>query len=188
MSEKDRMDPANSPLMDEARARAKAVKLAIFDVDGVLTDGRLYMSDAGEEIKAFSTLDGHGLKMLRASGVRLAIITGRTSKLVAIRAEQLQFDRWLQGVDDKLTAYRELLQEFQLVAEATAYMGDDLIDLPVLRRAGFAVTVPGAPELVRRYAHYVTQARGGEGAVREVSEFIMSAQGTLDAQLAPYLA
>src|ERR1700674_293617 len=173
----------NTRPMDEARARAKAVKLAIFDVDGVLTDGRLYMSDGGEEMKAFSTLDGQGLKRLRASGVRLAIITGRTSKLVAVRAEQLQFDRWLQGVDDKLSAYRELLQEFQLTADATAYMGDDLVDLPVLRRAGLAVTVPGAPELVRSHSHYVTQARAGEGAVREASELIMGAQGTLDAQL-----
>jgi 3-deoxy-D-manno-octulosonate 8-phosphate phosphatase (KDO 8-P phosphatase) len=178
----------NTPSFDEALARAKAVKLAIFDVDGVLTDGRLYMTDAGEEIKAFNSLDGHGLKMLRASGVRLAIITGRTSKLVAVRAEQLQFDRWLQGAQDKLAAYSQLLQEFGLTAEATAYMGDDVVDLPVMRRAGFAATVPGASDLVRSHAHYVTQARGGEGAVREVSELIMSAQGTLDAQLAPYLA
>lgn len=178
----------NAFSLDDALARAKGVKLAIFDVDGVLTDGRLYLTDAGEEIKAFSSLDGQGLKMLRASGVRLAIITGRTSKLVVVRAEQLQFDRWLQGVHDKLEAYRELLHEFGLAEEATAYMGDDVVDLPVMRRAGFAIAVPGAPELVRSHAHYVTVARGGEGAVRESSELIMRAQGTLDAQLAPYLA
>lgn len=167
--------------------RARALKLVVFDVDGVLTDGKLYLSDSGEEIKAFNTLDGHGLKMLHASGVELAIITGRKSRLVELRATNLGISLLFQGVADKLTAFRELLGQLGLQPEQAAFMGDDLVDLPPMRRAGLAIAVPAAPELVKQHSHYVTERNGGEGAVREVCELIMRAQGSFDAQVARYL-
>jgi 3-deoxy-D-manno-octulosonate 8-phosphate phosphatase (KDO 8-P phosphatase) len=174
--------------MNDLIARARAIRLAVFDVDGVLTDGRLYMNDAGEEIKAFHTLDGHGLKMLSATGIELAIITGRTSRSVELRARNLGFAHLYQGVEDKLAKFTELIAEMGIDQTAAAFMGDDVMDLPCMRRAGLALAVPAAPELVRTHAHYVTDAQGGMGAVREVCELIMRAQGTLDGQLDKYLA
>ena len=167
--------------------RAKAVRLMIFDVDGVMTDGGLYYTDAGEELKAFNSLDGHGLKMLRQSGVKLAIITGRNSRLVEHRARNLGIDFLHQGAHDKLASFERLLAEAGVTPEQCGYMGDDVIDLPVMRRVAFSVAVPAAPELVQQHAHYVTGRQGGHGAVREVCELIMASQGTLDAALAPYL-
>lgn len=171
----------------DASARAKAVRLAAFDVDGVLTDGALYYTDAGEEFKAFHVQDGHGIKMLQESGVAIAIITSRTSKLVANRARNLGIAHLYQGVEDKRAAMDELLRTLGMDWAAASYMGDDVIDLPVLRRCGFAATVPEAPALVRHHSHYVTRVGGGRGAVREFAEFVMHAQGTLDAALARYL-
>lgn len=167
--------------------RIKPLRLIAFDVDGVLTDGGLYLSDSGEEFKRFNTLDGHGLKMLKASGVELAIITGRTSKCVELRARNLGITRLYQGVEDKLAVMQSLLAELKVAPEAAAFMGDDVVDLPVMRRVGLALSVPGAPQIVRDHAHYVSQRDAGHGAVREVCELILGAQGTLDAQLAPYL-
>ncbi len=168
--------------------KAKHVRLAAFDVDGVLTDGALYYTDAGEEFKAFNVQDGHGIKMLQESGVAIAIITSRSSKLVANRARNLGIDHLYQGVENKLDAMNELLTKLGLTLAEAGYMGDDVIDLPVLRRCGFAASVPEAPALVRQHAHYITRARGGHGAVREYCEIVMHAQGTLDAALARYLA
>jgi 3-deoxy-D-manno-octulosonate 8-phosphate phosphatase (KDO 8-P phosphatase) len=168
-------------------ARIKPLRLIAFDVDGVLTDGGLYLSDSGEEFKRFNSLDGHGLKMLKASGVELAIITGRTSKCVELRARNLGITRLHQGVEDKLAVMQSLLAELKLAPEAAAFMGDDVVDLPVMRRVGLALSVPAAPQVVRDHAHYVSQREAGYGAVREVCELILGAQGTLDAQLAPYL-
>jgi len=165
---------------------AAAVRLVIFDVDGVLTDGSLFYGDDGQEYKAFNSLDGHGIKMLHHTGVESAIITGRTSQVVLHRARNLNISRIFQGADDKLQPYQALLQETGLRPEQTAYMGDDIVDLPVLRRCGLAITVPTAPELVRSQAHYVTRAAAGRGAVREACELIMRAQGTWEAQLALY--
>nr|WP_308418624.1 3-deoxy-manno-octulosonate-8-phosphatase KdsC [Chitinimonas arctica] len=167
--------------------RAQTVRLMIFDVDGVMTDGSLYYTDAGEELKAFNSLDGHGLKMLQNSGVQLAIITGRTSRLVEHRARNLGINRLVQGAHDKLASFETLLAETGFTPAECGYMGDDVIDLPVMRRVGFAVAVPDSPDIVRQNAHYVTGARGGNGAVREACDLIMQAQGTLDAQLAVYL-
>ena len=169
-------------------SQAKSIRLIAFDIDGIMTDGGLYLSDSGEEFKRFNSLDGHGLKMLKASGVELAIITGRTSRCVELRAQNLGIAHLFQGVEDKLSAMQELLQKLGISAEESAYMGDDVIDLPVMRRMALALTVPEAPQLVRDHAHYVTRRNGGNGAVREACELIMSAQGTLDAQLAQYLA
>ena len=167
--------------------RAKQVRVAAFDVDGVLTDGALYYTDAGEEFKAFNVQDGQGLKMLQESGVTIAIITSRSSKLVANRARNLGIEHVYQGVEDKLDAMNALLQRLELSLDEAGYMGDDVMDLPLLRRCGFAASVPEAPALVRQHAHYVTRAHGGRGAVREFCEYVLHAQGTLDAALARYL-
>lgn len=167
--------------------RAKLTRLMAFDVDGIMTDGGLYLSDSGEEFKRFNSLDGHGIKMLRASGVEIAIITGRSSRCVELRAKNLGITHVYQGVEHKLDAMKDLLDRLRLPADAAAYMGDDVVDLNVMRHAGLAITVPEAPQLVREHSHYVTQRRGGYGAVREACEIIMDAQGTLDAQLARYL-
>jgi 3-deoxy-D-manno-octulosonate 8-phosphate phosphatase (KDO 8-P phosphatase) len=167
--------------------RIKPLRLIGFDVDGVLTDGGLYLSDSGEEFKRFNSLDGQGLKMLKASGVELAIITGRASKCVELRARNLGITHLYQGVEDKLATMQALLEELNISAEAAAFMGDDVVDLPVMRRVGLALTVPGAPQIVRDHAHYVSQRDAGHGAVLEVCELILAAQNMLDAQLAPYL-
>jgi len=174
--------------MQDIYDRARQIRLAAFDVDGVLTDGALYYADSGEELKAFSVLDGHGMKMLRESGVALAIISSRSSRCVAARARNLGIELVFQGAADKLAAFNDLLGRCGVVAEACAYAGDDLVDLPVMTRCGLAATVPDAPALVRRHAHYVTRARGGHGAAREVCELILHAQGSLGARLAAHLA
>jgi 3-deoxy-D-manno-octulosonate 8-phosphate phosphatase (KDO 8-P phosphatase) len=173
--------------MQEVYVKAKAVRLAIFDVDGIMTDGGLYYSDSGEETKVFDVRDGHGMKMLQASGVALAIITSRTSRCVARRAENLGIDLVYQGVENKVSAFQALAAKLDLDRSACAYMGDDWVDLPVLMRCGFAISVPEAPAVVRERVHYVTRAHGGRGAVREACEFIMQAQGTFDASLAVFL-
>jgi 3-deoxy-D-manno-octulosonate 8-phosphate phosphatase (KDO 8-P phosphatase) len=173
--------------LSELYDRARGIQLVIFDVDGVLTDGSLFITDTGEEFKAFHAHDGHGMKMLQATGIQLAIVTGRTSRSVALRAENLGVGILYQGAEDKLAVFEEILASFGLEQAACAYMGDDVVDLPVMRRCGLAVAVPGAPPLVRSSAHYVTRQPGGRGAVRELCEIIMHAQGTFDAQMAPYL-
>ncbi|HRH82361.1 MAG TPA: HAD hydrolase family protein [Thiobacillaceae bacterium] len=171
---------------DDLYARMRPLKMLIFDVDGVLTDGSLFFGDDGQEYKAFNSLDGHGIKMLRDSGVEAAIITGRTSQVVLHRAKNLGIERIFQGAGDKLESFRVLLRETGLQPAQTGYMGDDIVDLPVLKRSGLAVTVPTAPALVRNQVHYVTHAQAGRGAAREVCELIMQAQGTWAEQLAHY--
>ena len=173
--------------MQDFYDRAKHIKLAIFDVDGVLTDGSLYLTDDGEELKAFNSLDGHGLKMLKQTGVELAIITGRTSKLVQQRAKNLGITHLYQGVENKVEAFLHLTQTLQLTPDTAAYMGDDVVDLPVMRRCGLAISVPDAPEMVKAHSHYVTKKGGGRGAVREICEMIMHAHGTYNAHMAKYL-
>lgn len=175
-------------MTQDAIERARAVKLVIFDVDGIMTDGTLYLADDGQEYKGFNSLDGHGLKMLKSTGVEPGIITGRNSQVVVHRARNLGITHLHQGAHDKLTVYRQLLGDLGLAPEQTAFMGDDVVDLPVMRRAGLAITVPAAPDLVKAHSHYVTRREGGRGAVREACEFIMRAQGTFDAQMALYLA
>jgi len=173
--------------MQDVFEKAKHIRLAIFDVDGVLTDGSLYISDSGEEYKSFNTLDGHGMRMLKQSGVELVLISGRTSRCVELRAQNLGIGLLYQGVDDKLEVYFSLLTKFALGAETTAYIGDDVMDLPVMRRCGLAICVPESPALVKQHAHYITQRAGGAGAVREICELIMQAQGTFQQQLSRYL-
>ncbi|HEY5291929.1 MAG TPA: HAD hydrolase family protein [Burkholderiales bacterium] len=159
----------------------------IFDVDGVMTDGTLYYSERGEELKAFNILDGHGIKMLKQYGVEVALITARKSRAVELRAANLGIAHLYQGVEDKRGAYAALLAQLRLTTEQSGYMGDDLLDLPLLTRCGFAATVAAAPEAVRNRAHYVARAPGGRGAVREVCEFILHAQGALERAIRAYL-
>lgn len=175
-------------MTQDAIERARAVKLIIFDVDGIMTDGTLYLADDGQEYKGFNSLDGHGLKMLKNTEVELGIITGRNSQVVIHRARNLGITHLHQGAHDKLLVYRQLLGDLGLSPEQTAFMGDDVVDLPVMRRAGLAIAVPAAPDLVKAHSHYVTRREGGRGAVREACEFIMRAQGSFDAQMALYLS
>ena len=173
--------------MEKLIERAKALRLAIFDVDGVLTDGRLYFMPDGTEFKSFNTLDGHGIKMLIASGVEVAIISGRKSPLVERRAANLGIKHLIQGREDKLTALAELREIVPVEMHEIAFLGDDLPDLPVIRRAGLGMAVATADTFVREHAHGVTRAAGGAGAAREFCELIMRAQGTLDQAQAAYL-
>ena len=156
--------------MKEALDRARGVRLMIFDVDGVLTDGTLLYGPGGEELKAFSAHDGHGLKMLAASGVACALLSGRRSAAVALRAAELGIDEVHQGVENKLAVFQQMTRQKGLSAERIGYMGDELVDLPVLTRCGFACAPHEAPEAVRSRAHYVARAPAGRGAAREVCE------------------
>jgi 3-deoxy-D-manno-octulosonate 8-phosphate phosphatase (KDO 8-P phosphatase) len=165
--------------------RARRLRMLIFDVDGVLTDGTLYYADSGEEMKAFNSRDGQGIKLLQAAGVTAAIITSRRSKLVELRAKNLGIVQVRQGVEDKLAAFGELLAASGLSEDQAGFVGDDVVDLPVLRRCGLAMAVADAPEVLKQYVHYVTRAPGGRGAAREACE--LRAQGALDRVLEPYL-
>ncbi|WP_210396561.1 KdsC family phosphatase [Motiliproteus sediminis] len=167
---------------------ARDIRLLALDVDGVLTDGRLYYSADGEALKVFNTLDGHGIKMLQASGVEVAVITGRNSPAMARRVRDLGIQHLYAGREDKLIALRELWQTTGFSAETTAYMGDDWPDLPAIRQCHLGATVPNACDAVLKHADWCSEREGGLGAVRELCELIMYAQETLDAQLAPYLA
>lgn len=167
--------------------RAQRLRLLIFDVDGVMTDGRLYYTDNGEEMKAFNVRDGQGIKLLQAGGVAAAIITSRRSRLVELRAQNLGIAHLVQGAEDKAAAFADLLASLGLQADAAGFVGDDIVDLPVLKRCGLAITVPDAPEILRQQAHYVTRARGGHGAVREACELVLQAQGALGRAMEPYL-
>jgi 3-deoxy-D-manno-octulosonate 8-phosphate phosphatase (KDO 8-P phosphatase) len=168
--------------------RARGVRLMIFDVDGVLTDGTLLYGPAGEELKAFHSHDGLGLKLLAASGVACALLSGRRSAAVALRAAELGIEHVLQGLDDKLTACNELLRKTGLNLKEAGYMGDELVDLPVLTRCGFACAPREAPEAVRARVHYVASAAAGRGAAREVCELLMRAQQKFEQALGRYLA
>ncbi len=172
---------------NELHQKINKIKLLALDVDGVLTDGKLYFSNDGSEMKAFNTLDGHGIKLLRKSGVEVAIITGRTSELVARRARDLGITQLVQGREDKLVALEELLRENAVDMEAIAFMGDDYPDLTVMRRVGLALTVAGALPIMAENAHWQSRHRGGEGAVREACDLIMQVQGTYQKALAEYL-
>ncbi|MDP2195060.1 MAG: HAD family hydrolase [Rhodocyclaceae bacterium] len=168
--------------------QASKVRLMGFDIDGVMTDGRLYFGPEGDFCKAFFSRDGLGLKLLAKSGVRIAIITGRDSPIVTRRAANLGIELVRQGVENKREAMAELLARENLDFAQCGYMGDDLIDLPLLRACGFAACVPDAHALVKQHADYVARAPAGAGAVREVCEMILHAQGNWQRVMAPYLA
>ena len=171
----------------ELHQAAQGIRLAVFDVDGVLTDGRIVLGPAGEEYKQFHVRDGHGLVMLRDSGVALAVITGRDSSVVAHRMAELGVRYLYQGRRDKLAALQDLCVESGIAPVHICYVGDDLPDIPVLRAVGLSIAVADAHPAVVAVAHFRTQAAGGLGAAREVAELIMIAQGTM-ATACPELA
>jgi len=174
-------------ISEELLKRAAAIRLVIFDVDGVLTDGGLHFDHEGREHKVFNSRDGHGMKMLMESGVDIAIITGRTSVAVSRRMAGLGVGHLYQGQQDKVPAYEDLLQQFDLTPEQVAYVGDDVVDLPIMCRVGVSVAVADAHELVLEQALWTTPNPGGRGAARDVCELILTAQGALDALWAYYL-
>lgn len=173
--------------MQTVMERAARVRLAILDVDGVLTDGRLYIGTQGEEYKAFHTRDGAGIAMLQQCNVQVAVITGRRSESVAKRMGELGVKHIYQGMMDKLVAYDALLSDLGIAASATAYVGDDVLDLPPMRRAGLAIAVADAHPAVVQHAHWQTPTRGGHGAVRDVCDLIMRAQGVLEREYGKFL-
>lgn len=176
-----------SSAVSDALERARRVRLMLFDVDGVLTDGRLWYGPGGEALKVFHTLDGHGIRMLGTSGVEIGILSGRASAAVAARAAELGIRHVFQGIADKRRCYEALLRELAIAPDAVGYMADDVVDLPVLLTCGFACAVREAPQPVRERVHYVCTAPAGAGAAREVCEYLMRAQGTLDRAMEAYL-
>jgi 3-deoxy-D-manno-octulosonate 8-phosphate phosphatase (KDO 8-P phosphatase) len=168
-------------------SKASRIRLLILDVDGVLTDGGLLFDAHGVEYKTFNSLDGHGIRMLLESAIEVAIITGRNSTIVSQRAQELGVRHLYQGCDDKLAAFNELLQKTAIEPGQVAYMGDDLPDLPILRRVGLAIAVQNAHGFVKQHCDWVTTLPGGRGAVREVTDSILQAQGLLDARQNQYL-
>ena len=175
-----------TPLSPERQQRLHDIKLLILDVDGVLTSAQLFISSNGEVIKAFNTLDGHGIKMLQNTGVQTAIITARNDPAVAHRAAQLGINHYLHGVENKQQAFAQLCAQIQIAAQETAFVGDDVIDLPVMTRCGFPFAVANAHAYVKEHALYTTQKSGGFGAVREITDLIMHAQNTFSDALAEY--
>lgn len=171
----------------QIEARLQQIRLLVLDVDGVLTEGKLYFGEQGEQLKTFNILDGLGIKMLQQSGVDVAIITGRVHPAVAQRASNLGIQHVLSGREDKNIAIQELWQQLPWQPSQTAVMGDDWPDLLAMRDAEFAATVPNAAEAVLEYADWCATRRGGEGAVREFCELIMKAQGTYQQALNAYL-
>jgi len=167
--------------------KAANIRLLALDVDGIMTDGKLFFSAAGDEVKGFNILDGLGIKQVMAAGIEVAVITGRSSPLTAKRMNDLGIPHLMQGREDKKVALAELAGQLGLAPRQIAYMGDDLPDLPAIRYAGLGITVPNGYWLVRQHADLCTRAKGGNGAVREACELLLNACGQLDASLQPYL-
>ena len=174
-------------LPDALLDRLRRVKLLAIDVDGVLTDGRLYFQADGIEIKAFHTQDGHGLKLLKRVGIHVALITGRDSPMVSQRAAALGITHVYQGCEDKLTTLRALCQRLDITLEQVAYCGDDLPDLAPIKRSGVGITVPNAPDYMHPHADWITERLGGHGAVREICDTLLTSPGHWDAVLDTYL-
>ena len=173
--------------MQDIYEKAKQIRLVIFDVDGVLTDGSLFIGDDGQEYKAFNSRDGHGMKMLQKTGVEIAIITGRTSEVVKHRIKDLGIKIVYQGQHDKTLAFNDLLNSRQLSPAECAYVGDDVVDLPVMSQVGLAIAVQDAHPMVKKHAHWLTPSAGGRGAGRDVCEMILEARGSLQTELESYL-
>jgi len=173
--------------MQDILEKAARVRLVVFDVDGVLTDGSLYLGDDGQEYKAFHSRDGHGMKMLQEAGIEIGIITGRTSQVVRHRMESLGVKHVYQGRLQKLPAFQDLIAKLGIEAEAVAYVGDDVVDLPIMVRVGLAIAVADAHPLVARHAHWQTASPGGRGAARDVCELVLEARGELKELLRHYV-
>ncbi len=168
--------------------RARGIKLLVLDVDGVLTDGQLHIDSNGKESQFFSTRDGHGIKELQQFGVEIAIISGRRSAALGKRMSDLGVERVYQGFIKKADIFAELVKECGLKCGQVACMGDDLPDLPMLQQAGFSCAPADAHEFVKKHVHWVSQCRGGHGAVRELCEYILRASSRMDKVLAQYLS
>ncbi|RLV60310.1 3-deoxy-manno-octulosonate-8-phosphatase KdsC [Parashewanella curva] len=160
--------------------KAQQIKLIIFDVDGVFSDGRIYLSNSGEELKAFHTRDGFGVRSLLNAGFHLAVITGRKSQLLENRMSALGVEHIYQGIDDKLVPFYELLSKFELKPEQVAYIGDDMVDLPVMKHVGLSVSVADAHPYVKQQVNMITTMNGGHGAVRELADLILESQGLFE--------
>jgi len=160
--------------------KAKNIKWFVFDVDGVLTDGKIIYDSEGRELKNFCVKDGLGIYLLYQAGINTAIITGRNSITVERRAKELHITEIIQGAKEKLPAYISFKEKYNIKDEEILFIGDDYIDLPILRRVGFPVSVPSAPDIVKKYCIYITKKEGGNGAVREVVELILDYQGKLE--------
>lgn len=171
-----------APILD----KAAGIRLLALDVDGIMTDGKLFFSATGDEMKGFNILDGLGLKQVMAAGITVAVITGRTSPLTEKRMKDLGIPHLMQGREDKKVALQELVDTLGVAAEDIAYMGDDLPDLPAIRFAGLGITVPNGYWLVREHADVCTSVAGGSGAVREACDLLLNARGALDSTLATY--
>ncbi len=165
---------------EEFIRKAERVELLIIDVDGVMTDGRIILDNEGNELKAFHVRDGHGIKMLQRAGIDVAIITGRESEVVKRRAAELGIEQVYQGSKVKIEAYESILKGKGLSDEQVAYIGDDIVDIPVMRRAGLSAAVSDAADYVKEAAMFVTESAGGRGAVREVTDLILRAGGHWD--------
>ena len=175
------IDTCYGPIAQTVLEKAAKIRLLICDVDGVMSDGLIYQGNSGEELKAFNVRDGYGIRCLLTSGVEVAIITGRKAKLLEDRANTLGITHLYQGQSDKLLAYRELLDKLAVRPGEVAYIGDDLIDWPVMAEVGLSAAVADAHPLLLPKADYVTQIAGGRGAVRELCDLILLAQNKLDA-------
>lgn len=173
--------------MQDILEKAVQIKLVIFDVDGVLTDGGLFFGDDGQEYKAFYSRDGLGIKLLQRTGVEVGVITARNSQLVIHRMQNLGIEHLYQGRLDKIKAFHEMIDKLGVTPQQTAYAGDDVVDLPVMQQVGLAIAVADAHPFVKQHAHWTTQHGGGRGAARDVCELIMQAQGTLESQLNSFL-
>jgi 3-deoxy-D-manno-octulosonate 8-phosphate phosphatase (KDO 8-P phosphatase) len=176
-----------SSVISSATNSASRVRLLILDVDGVLTDGGLQFDNRGEEYKTFNSLDGHGIRMMLENNIEIAVITGRESKIVSHRMNDLGVSHVYQGCRNKRSAFDELLKQTGLNPDQVAYMGDDLPDLPILKRVGLAIAVNNAHSFVKQHCDWVTNQNGGSGAVREATDFILQAQSLLDAMHKQYL-
>jgi len=168
----------------DIQERAKHIRLALFDVDGVFTDGRIHIDSHGEEIKTFNTLDGHGIRLLQHNGIQVGVITGRSSKALQHRMKNLEIEHVYQGSIDKYSAFQQLLKKLNLNPEQVSYAGDDIVDLQVMSHCGLAIAVANAHHFVKQHAHWQTSASGGHGAIREISELLLDSQGLLDEALA----
>ncbi len=163
--------------------RAKSIRLALFDVDGVFTDGNIQIDSHGKEIKTFNTQDGHGIRLLQHYGIQVGVITGRSSEALEHRMRDLNVEHVYQGSTDKYTAYQKLLTTLKLSPEQTSFAGDDIVDLQVMSHCGLAIAVANAHNFVKQHAHWETTANGGHGAVREICELLLNAQGLLEEAL-----
>ena len=181
-------DPFQLPFKVSADVleRAAKIKLLLFDVDGVLTNGSLFLGDDGQEYKAFNSLDGHGIKMLLRNGIDVGIITGRTSKVVENRVNNLGIKHVFQGCAEKLPVYEDLLNDLELKHDETAFVGDDVVDLPIMLRVGLSIAVENAHALVRQHSHWTTPSSGGHGAAREICEMLIFAQNRYQKEMQIY--